>query len=185
MSGRKTTPWKNGFYRMGVVPSMIFAVDGENVRYEKMCGRPSDYDTNPKYQGTWKFGDFGEASADVAAAAGKKHYNVNIQLPGLSLEFKGILSDDGLNVFYWGWANAVDVFRWQSEESILALKQSGDSADAPPSPYKIQPENQGKFLFISGAPGLGKSTTGQLLGKKAGYVLFIYTMGYLGDFFQI
>merc|ERR1719189_1178360 len=38
--------------------------------------------------------------------------------------------------------------------------------------YKEQPENQGKLVWLSGAPGLGKSTSGMLLGRKAGYVYY-------------
>merc|ERR1719412_2247293 len=55
---------------------------------------------------------------------------------------------------------------------MMEYRESGDPVEAPPSHYKIQLENQGKFLFISGAPGLGKSTTGLLLSRKAGYVYY-------------
>ena len=44
--------------------------------------------------------------------------------------------------------------------------------EAPSCPYKIQPENQGKLVWLSGPPGVGKSTTGQLLAKKANYVYY-------------
>merc|ERR1711997_191559 len=35
-----------------------------------------------------------------------------------------------------------------------------------------QPENQGKLVWLSGPPGAGKSTTGQLMGKESGYVYY-------------
>ena len=44
--------------------------------------------------------------------------------------------------------------------------------EAPPLPYKIQPKDVGKLLWITGAPGVGKSTTAQLLAKTAGYVYY-------------
>ena len=47
-----------------------------------------------------------------------------------------------------------------------------DPIEAPTCQYKIQPENQGKLVWLSGPPGAGKSTTGQLLGKESGYVYF-------------
>merc|ERR1712018_565734 len=39
-------------------------------------------------------------------------------------------------------------------------------------PYKEQPDNQGKIVWLSGAPGLGKSTSGLRMCRKAGYVYF-------------
>ena len=42
--------------------------------------------------------------------------------------------------------------------------------DEPACPYKIQPWNQGKLLWIAGNPGSGKSTVGHLMSKEAGYV---------------
>ena len=48
-------------------------------------------------------------------------------------------------------------------------KDTGDPIDDPPSRhYKIQPEYQGRLVWISGAPGLGKSTTAQLLARDHG-----------------
>ena len=36
----------------------------------------------------------------------------------------------------------------------------------------MQPHHQGKLLFLTGAPGLGKSTTAQLLARRLGYVYY-------------
>ena len=38
--------------------------------------------------------------------------------------------------------------------------------------FQIQPENQGKLVWLSGPPGAGKSTTGALMGKEHGFVYF-------------
>ena len=62
------------------------------------------------------------------------------------------------------------VIEWITEEEAAALEKEGDPIESPPGPYKIQPKNIGKLLWITGAPGVGKSTTAQLLSKTAGYV---------------
>ena len=46
--------------------------------------------------------------------------------------------------------------------------EAGDPIDAPPGPYIVQPENQGKLIWINGSPGTGKSTTAQLLARWKG-----------------
>merc|ERR1711981_683732 len=69
-------------------------------------------------------------------------------------------------------ANAVDAYEWMSDEEYKEFISKGDPCDAYPHEYKLQPENQGKLLWLSGAPGLGKSTSGMLLGRKAGYVYY-------------
>ena len=84
----------------------------------------------------------------------------------------GVLSEDGKKITYYGLQHCVDDLSWKSDEEIARYKESGDPSDAIPHPYKMQPENQGKLLWLSGAPGLGKSTSGMLLGRKAGYVYY-------------
>ena len=44
----------------------------------------------------------------------------------------------------------------------------GDPICEPPGPYTTQPGAEGKFLWLTGAPGLGKSTTAQLLARTRG-----------------
>ena len=82
----------------------------------------------------------------------------------------GVLSEDGTKVYSWGMWNSLEVLAWQSDEDLVSLRENRDPIEAPSCQYKIQPENQGKLVWLSGPPGAGKSTTGLLMGKEAGYV---------------
>merc|ERR1712038_953741 len=69
-------------------------------------------------------------------------------------------------------SNRIDFFTWMSETEYLLFKDAGQPADAPPNHYKVQPNNVGKLVWISGAPGSGKSTVAHLLSKQFGYVYY-------------
>ena len=53
-----------------------------------------------------------------------------------------------------------------------STKSRRDSLDEPACPYKIQPWNQGKLLWIAGTPGSGKSSVAQEIAKRKGYVYY-------------
>ena len=55
----KSIPWKDGYYRLTGMTTNVFVVNGEKVRVEDVTNQGSDDD--PMSNGTWKFGDFGEA----------------------------------------------------------------------------------------------------------------------------
>ena len=166
-----STPWKNGYYHTATEPAKIWLVDGENAVLQPASGTPSDTE-NRIYKATWKFGDFGEALPDVAKESGKSRYNVEISMFGGKLCPKAVLSDDGKKLIHYGLGHCVDAFTWMSDEEVVEFKESGDPLDAMPHQYKEQPDNQGKLIWLSGAPGLGKSTSGLLLARKANYVYY-------------
>ena len=66
--------------------------------------------------------------------------------------------------------NDVEALKWMSDQDLKLLAEGRDHKDNPSCPYKIQPENQGKLVWLSGPPGAGKSTTGQLMSREAGFV---------------
>ena len=66
----------------------------------------------------------------------------------------------------------ISVIEKITEEEKEAIMNNFDPIEAPPGPYKIQPDVQGKVLWFSGAPGMGKSTTAQLLARENGYVYY-------------
>lgn len=165
---KASTPWANGTYSMQSMQSAYIIVDGEYAILEgPMFGKDDE-----NARGTWKFGEFGEANPEVAEKTGKNINNVHIVMYKGLMDMKGILSDDGKKITFWSPMKELDELTWMTEEEVAAMKDSGDPYDAPPSHYEIQPEYQGKFIFLSGGPGLGKSTTGHILSKMAGYVYY-------------
>ena len=85
---------------------------------------------------------------------------------------KGVVSNDGKVIFSWSSANKVKYFKWMCDEDLKKLGNEREHKDSPSCPNKIQPENQGKLIWLSGPPGAGKSTTGQLMSRKTGFVYF-------------
>ena len=167
-----STPWKNGFYHSRSMPSMLYEVNGEKIMMYGASGKPTGVEDMPAQNGTWKSGDFGEVHPDVAKETDKSHYNVEMVAWGGMMKIPMVLSDDRKCLIFYGMSHCVDFMDWLSEEAMAEFIATGDPHDDLPHPYKVQPENQGKLVWLSGAPGLGKSTSAMLLGKNAGYVYY-------------
>ena len=167
----ESTPWKNGYYQMASCPSMLWLVEGENLIMHSASGKPTNPD-NPTYKATWKYGNFGEAHPDVKKQTGKSHYNVEMSLWEGSWNPKAVVSEDGTTLALYGLAHCVDAFTWMSKDEVEKFMKTGDPHDAMPHHYKEQPENQGRLLWLSGAPGLGKSTSGLLLARRQNFVYY-------------
>ena len=168
MTSNSPMPWKNGHYlgRPGFLRQMCFIENNEFVMHPAN-GRPS-----METKGIISYGNFGEAHPDVVSATGKEIYNVEMKLLNNFWKVNGILSDDSKRITFYGSASSVDCYEWMSEEEVTRYIELGDPVDAPPNHYKIEPENQGRLLWITGAPGLGKSTAADMLSKKYNYVYY-------------
>jgi len=128
--------------------------------------------TNSKMEVKIKIGEFGEADPEIVKTTGQKFYNIEfIYLAGKEFTELGVVSEDGLKIATKGMLGIASL-EWMTEEEKAALEAEGDPIEAPPGDYKIQPEYLGKFLWITGQPGLGKSTSAQLLCKDHGYVYY-------------
>ena len=169
---KNSTPWKNGYYHSRGMPSFLWKVDGENVLMHSASGMPANISNNPTAKATWKYGDFGDAHPDVAKETGKTRNDVEMIALAGSYKVGLVLSDDGKQLTCYGMLHSIDVYEWMDEEALAKFMETGDPANKIPHPYKMQPEYQGKLVWISGAPGLGKSTSAMLLARKAGYVYF-------------
>jgi len=174
MSEKSKTPWKNGFYYNEQFTAFLQKVDGNKVlQYSHMW---LDFpDAEPMGPPTTRtYGDFGPAHEEVSKVVGGiKNYNVEFYTYfGILQRVLGIISEDGKSLYFWGMANSVEVFRWISDEGLKKLAESREPSEAPSCPYKIQPQNQGKMVWLSGPPGAGKSTTALLMGKENGFVFW-------------
>jgi len=123
-----------------------------------------------------EYGEFGESSKGVIDKCGVKIYNAKFvsQYKQFKTEMYGVVSDDGRNATVNG-SSGVFVLDWVTDEEAARITEEamvGEPIEAPPCPYKIQPENQGKLLWITGAAGMGKSTSAQLLARNKGYVYY-------------
>jgi len=128
--------------------------------------------SNSKFEAKIKLGEFGEADPEIVKSTGQQFYNIEITYAvGSGLTDLGVVSEDGLKITTKG-GLGIAVLEWITEEEAVALEAEGDPIEAPPGEYKIQPEYLGKFLWLTGQPGLGKSTAAQLLCKDHGYVYY-------------
>merc|ERR1719430_1990603 len=121
-------------------------------------------------------GDFGEADPEVAEVSGESRYTVQmkIEIAGKERITPMVLTDEGKAFFFKSSIKTIPIgsLKWVTEEKAQEAANDGDPIEAPPSNYKLEPERQGKLLWITGAPGLGKSTTGQLLSRNHGFVFY-------------
>ena len=166
MANSQPTPWRDGYYKFNLRSTNAFKVTGESVEMETFLGKMDGELSKCK----WEYGDFGQAHPELIKTTGRSNYNVEMAMMNGMWQLKGILCDDGLTISTW--ANELGVFEWITEDEYESIKSSGDPCDAPPNHYTIQPEYDGKLIFISGAPGMGKSTSGLMLSKMAGYVYY-------------
>ena len=85
---------------------------------------------------------------------------------------QGLVIEDGKTMYTIGVWNDLSIHKWQSEDDLKHLSHDRDSFLEPNCEYNIQPENQGKLIWLTGSPGAGKSTVGHLMSKEAGYVYY-------------
>jgi len=133
----------------------------------------------------FNYGDFGEAIDEIKEKTGIDNYNVEMKMlwnEQLGDGFKewvlafselGIITENGEKCVSKsaGGMGVVELHKISEEEANIIMNDY-DPIDAPPGPYKIQPEVPGKVLWLSGSPGMGKSTSAQILAREDGYVYY-------------
>jgi len=157
---------------MNSMKTQFFVIKGDRCDAYNF-GDDENADPADDLKGTLSYGNFEEAHPAVAKVTGVKCNNIMLQLFSGMFTLGGVLSKDRRKVTFWGFSRELDSFNWMSRKDFIVFRETYcDPVHAIPNHYKLQPDYQGKFLWISGPPGLGKSTTGQMLGKIAGYVYY-------------
>jgi len=158
-------PWKDGNYKgEGFIEAII------------LTGNKAIPTAFPEMELTFELGDFGPAEKEVVEISGQKNNTVRITfvIADKERERLAVVMDEG-KAFYFksSMANvAVGKLEWMTAEEAAMVEGQGDPIDAPPSPHTVEPGRVGKLVWISGPPGLGKSTSAQLLARHHGYVYY-------------
>eukprot|EP00090_Calanus_glacialis_P002740 TRINITY_DN12044_c0_g1_i3.p1 TRINITY_DN12044_c0_g1~~TRINITY_DN12044_c0_g1_i3.p1 ORF type:complete len:331 (+),score=83.34 TRINITY_DN12044_c0_g1_i3:73-993(+) len=120
-----------------------------------------------------EYGEFGEADPKISETTGQSTYNAEVTVTndGATFKERGVITENGVKLTTKSMMGICE-YEWITEEEAAELQADGDPIDAPPAPYKLQPENQGRLLWFTGPPGLGKSTSAQLLARNHGYVYY-------------
>ena len=168
--GERLAPWRDGNYSSKDAFFQLVKLTGESA-----------VSLTDNKRMTFKHGEFGVASENIAERSGEKNFTVEVRFEVVGKEFVnlGVLVEDGTK-FIIETILGIWTFNWVSEEEMDRLLNDGDPLTAPVCPHKAEPERQGRLIWITGPPALGKSTTAQLLSREHGYVY------YEGDcFFQL
>ena len=89
------------------------------------------------------------------------------------LTMHGVLAEDGKSIVTTAFdGKGIEHIEVVSKDELAKIMDQRESCLTPTTFYKLQPEVQGKLIFISGPPGAGKSTSGLLLAKTQQYVYY-------------
>ena len=79
-----------------------------------------------------------------------RHFGVNVQDDPTSRRPLSVITDDGETMYVIGMWNDLECYKWQSEDDLKKLSEDRDPFLELTCEYKIQPENQGKLVWLTG-----------------------------------
>ena len=161
----------DGFYASSVYPYAVVEIKGTEgyFKYLAQFDHP-DLDLEHGMKITYTYGQFSDTSAEVERVTGAKKYNLEGIVAGFKQQM--VTFPDGKGYWNFGLDGQLGQAHLLSPEGLQEILDSREPLENPSSPYPIQPDNQGKLIWLSGAPGSGKSTTAQILAKTEGYVYY-------------
>ena len=153
---------------------MITEIKGETAIWRNII--ELDYpNLEKKFQmtGTCTYGRFHETKKEIEELTGAKYYDFEMKFMGGVITVYGVINEDGKGVTKFSMLGEVDEMLWLSPEKQRELLENRvhENTLIPPN-GKVQPDNQGKILWLSGPPGAGKSTTAQYLAREKGWVYY-------------
>jgi len=171
-------PWLDGNYKLVWNEKFYYVatVEGEDATLEGPVIQEGHVEKGLNKQ-IWKNGIYGEADEKICEATGKSHFVLKIDNPARPEDQAfGVVSDDGKLITLKGQFGIIVTLEWIDEEEAKALKKASeddmDPYEAPPNHYTLRPGHVGKLVWISGAPGLGKSTTARRMMETQGFVYY-------------
>jgi len=165
--------WLDGIWFFEDFKFVLHEVKGETAWWKNIsCFDHPDVDVPKSFCGSWTYGDFGETTKEIKEASGADRYNVQMIYWTGKINMKGVVSEDGKSMHLMGMLGGLAHGKCVSQDEFKAIMDDREHTNDMSCFYEKQPENQGKLLWLSGPPGAGKSTTGQLLAKEHGYVYF-------------
>ena len=169
------TPWKQGVWMKKSDEEHVHVIKGYDVFVHHLSAflDHQDMPVDEDAKGKWTFGSFGEAPEELRNKTGQSHYNVELFYNYKNTKEYGILNEDGTCCFVKrDKDDSYKEFHWIDKDELKKISDAFEFINNRSHPYKVQPENQGKLIFISGAPGCGKSTTALKLAQKEGFVYY-------------
>ena len=97
-----------------------------------------------------KFGSFGEVDPELVEMTGEKFYNLELSFDFVGREMAdyGVLLENGTKLVIKG-LSGIRTLVWVTAEEAELMANDGDPIEAPSSHYKVQPERQGRLIWIT------------------------------------
>ena len=169
-----TTPWLDGLWAFGRYQYLVVEVKGQNAIYKNKAHYDfPEEDIKPIGDGIWESGIYEDTTEEINKLTGESKFNLKMVAFDGKMTMYGVLAEDGKSMTSTSFdGKGVEHFNWISKEQLEQSMDERESCLNPITFHKLQPEIQGKLLFISGPPGAGKSTSGLLLAKTQNYVYY-------------